>query len=188
MKYANEACDLIDTLLSWVEGRLNPYRDDEEQLCYDVPCSFDELARKWDTLVRNFDLCMSLQGVTNGQDGLPPQDASGQRGDEKGQTTSNTDMIKINLNEFSDSGSYRLLYDLLSDSERYGIQLNKKRYGSTTRQPKSLKELLKKKANNLESVAEKIKRKKDNKRLIFLDIPPEKIDLILKNNGDDGKN
>lgn len=185
-----EAFELVDLLVEWVKKtiRRNDSGINARYMAIDDPCSHTELASRWDTIMRKFNLCMSSQRVKKGQDEKPPQDSSEQ------QVTSK-DTIEIDLSQFSDSGSYRLLHNLLSDSERQGVQLNKERHGSTKRQPKTLKELLKDKANKidlpkLKFVADKIKtkRKKDNNKIVFLDIFPEKISVIHKENRKDKKN
>lgn len=55
---AEEAFDLIDKLHEYVDKPSSSYMT---------------LYNQWDTLVRKFDLCMSSQGVKNGQDEPPPQ-------------------------------------------------------------------------------------------------------------------
>lgn len=59
---AEEAFKLVDMHLKFVEGQRSGYFD-ENKGCYvvDLPCSFDMLKAKWETVVREFDLCMSSQ-------------------------------------------------------------------------------------------------------------------------------
>lgn len=161
LKYANEACDLIDTLLSWVEGRLNPYRDDEGQLCYDVPCSFDELARKWDTVVLKLDANMSLQGVKNGQDESPLEENK---------------EFELDLNDFNKctKGSYVLLIDLLKDDKREGVTLKESRHGK--KQPKELRDVLS--GHGLGDLRKEIGKMKNGK--IRFKISPKQIRVTHK--------
>lgn len=60
---AEEAFDLIDKFLEYVNKRLNIPFDMRHNLSY--PYSYWELNNKWDTLVRTFNLCISSQGAQN---------------------------------------------------------------------------------------------------------------------------
>lgn len=55
---AEEAYQVIDLLLKWVEVRANvDYHT--RYVPINHPCSHAELANRWDTVVRNFELCIS---------------------------------------------------------------------------------------------------------------------------------
>jgi len=95
-----------------------------------------------------------------------------QHGEEQEQATP-SDTIIIDLNAFSESGSYRLLKDLLSDSNREGISIDVERHGK--RQPKDLKELLRKK--DLQNVAKAIVNTDDR---VTLSIPVQSIAVTPK--------
>jgi len=164
---AEEGFGLIDTLLEWVKGRLQPLRDDEGYVYWNVPCSFDELERRWDTLVRKFDLCMS-SGVKNGQ--KEKEDIAG-----PGQVNSGNS-LELDLNNFNkrSKGSYVLLLDLLGDKKREGVTLNESRHGK--KQPKELKDVLS--DHGLKDLRKEICEMKNGK--IKFKIPHEQIFVTYK--------
>lgn len=65
---ATEAFGLVDLLVEWVEKtiRRNDSGINARYMPIDDPCSHTELASRWDTVVRKFDLCRSSQGAQNG--------------------------------------------------------------------------------------------------------------------------
>ncbi len=83
----------------------------------------------------------------------------------------NEDKTIIKLNDFSKgTGSRKLLEDLILDTGREGVRLNKARHGKN--QPRDLKEVLRRQDHPYPYVAANIKSRK---KVITLDIPFHKI-------------
>jgi hypothetical protein len=97
-----------------------------------------------------------------------------QKDAEKREPTTSQGAVSIDLNEFSESGSYRLLHALLADKQRKGVALDEEKYGK--KQPKELKDILR--GHDLGNVGKRIIRV--DATTIKLDIPAERIALIPK--------
>ncbi len=103
---AEQAIELIYKLLEYVDKRLNIPFDRRHDLSY--PYSYGTLNNEWDKLVRKFDLCMSSQGVKNGQDESPLEENLEEQGTAGGQQTGR---IKLPLKQRFAFSPGQVLFD-----------------------------------------------------------------------------
>lgn len=89
---------------------------------------------------------------------------------EKSEPSTNGEKIAIKLEDFKQSGSKRLLSDLLGDVDRQGVIFDEIRHGKG--QPQKLRQVLR--DRGLEKIASEIHKKKDR---ITLDTPVDKITI-----------